>query len=182
VDAIDLRGFHAINGVYHSPWLDFLSTIFSYSGLGQVQALGIILFCLLRDCKKYIAPLLLAEVISGFLIGDALKWLLDRDRPSNLPGVRVMENLHAHSFPSGHTTTSFALAFMLFLLIPGSRGRKLGWVALVWASFVGWSRIYRGVHWPSDVLGGLFVGMVGAAIAYAISIRLNWFPRTPDQA
>ena len=104
------------------------------------------------------------------LTAQLLKRALPRLRPSNLPDAIVApdERIFHNSFPSGHTTTAFALAFWVFLLTRGTRYRLWGYGALVLAGLVGLSRIYRGVHYPSDVLAGALIGVLWGAIAYFI--------------
>jgi undecaprenyl-diphosphatase len=67
---------------------------------------------------------------------------------------------HDGSFPSGHTTTSFACATVLSVFVPRAAP---GFYLLALA--IGFSRIYVGVHWPFDVLGGIVLGVaIGAAV------------------
>ena len=65
------------------------------------------------------------------------------------------------SFPSGHTSSSFAFAFAIYLLLP----KKYGIWAMVLAVLIAFSRLYVGVHYPTDVLGGIAVGMCCALLA-----------------
>lgn len=160
----DLEVFKAIHLGWNSQLLDPLFWFLSYSGLGQVQAIGILLLQLHTSTRKWVVPLLLAIIVGGVGISDLLKPLVPRDRPSRLPIAHPQENFEFRSFPSGHTTSSFALAFMLVWLTKGTRQAWIGWTAIVWAIGVGMSRIYRGVHWPTDVLGGMFAGLLGTCI------------------
>ncbi|HWA83360.1 MAG TPA: phosphatase PAP2 family protein, partial [Fimbriimonadaceae bacterium] len=75
----------------------------------------------------------------------------------------------ANSFPSGHTTTAFAIAFLLFLMTRKKECAWVGQVALGWAVLVGVSRVYRGVHWPTDVIGGAFAGLFSACLIYLLA-------------
>jgi membrane-associated phospholipid phosphatase len=83
--------------------------------------------------------------------------------PGDLLGVP-----HSSSFPSGHTATSFACATVLALLVP-----RAAPFAYVLALAIGYSRLYVGVHWPTDVLGGAAVGVATALLLLAGARRLS---------
>ncbi|WOB41781.1 phosphatase PAP2 family protein [Thermoleptolyngbya oregonensis NK1-22] len=100
------------------------------------------------------------------LINIGLKDLWKRDRPflweSGAPRP------HDFSFPSGHAMTSVAIGVVLLILLGSSRWRP--WAALFGVLFVlaiGWTRLYLGVHYPSDILGGWLV-----AIAWTVGLSL----------
>ncbi|CAB3288360.1 Lipoprotein B [Methanocaldococcus lauensis] len=91
------------------------------------------------------------------LIIFSLKYLINEPRP-----YIVLENVHLlcfegnePSFPSGHTTYAFTLATSLLL----NYSKKIGLLFLIWAIFVGYSRVYVGVHYSFDVIGGLIIGI-----------------------
>ena len=65
------------------------------------------------------------------------------------------------SFPSGHTTASFAVALVMLRMLP----KKIGIPAVVLAALVAFSRLYLGVHYPTDVLAGFVVALVGSSMA-----------------
>lgn len=99
-------------------------------------------------------------------IGGLLKHLVERPRPCQvLSDARlVVKCLHSFSFPSGHATTSFAAASLI-----GHYYRKAAVPAFIIAVLVAFSRIYVGVHYPSDVLGGSVLG--GAVAGLIIYLR-----------
>ena len=68
------------------------------------------------------------------------------------------------SFPSGHSGGSFAAMFALYRWVP----KKIGIPALFLASLVALSRLYVGVHYPTDILGGFFIGLVCSMVAFFI--------------
>lgn len=99
---------------------------------------------------------LLALGISQFIV-VSLKMLLNRERP-----YKILEHLHTfgielrdYSFPSGHTTASFSLATTIALNVP-----RLSLLVFFLAMIIGLSRIYLGVHYPTDVLAGVMVGII----------------------
>lgn len=113
----------------------------------------------------FIAVLL---VLSDQLSSHLIKELVRRPRPSHAPGLIGLVHLSAagpgglYGFVSGHAANSFALATFLLLTLPaGFRRIKYGLIA--WASLVSYSRIYNGVHYPGDVLGGMLLGVLLAA-------------------
>jgi undecaprenyl-diphosphatase len=101
------------------------------------------------------------------LLNAVLKTLFARARPDVVDHLVVVVT---HSFPSGHALMSAAIYLMLVALPardlaqPGSR-RFLAGLAVLLTLLVGSSRVYLGVHWPSDVLGGWVIGALWAWIA-----------------
>ena len=109
-----------------------------------------------REVIFGVTGILLALQAAGWLKG-----LIHRPRPAEvLETLVVLPGALGHSFPSGHTTGAFALAAFLAACWPRWQG---GWWTL--AVLVGWSRVYLGLHYPSDCLAGALLGagvVVGA--------------------
>jgi len=83
------------------------------------------------------------------------------------------------SFPSGHTTSSFAVAWIIFKKLP----KKFGIPALILAALIALSRLYVGVHYPTDVLAGVFIGILLGILAIIITDRLfERFKKKTDDA
>jgi undecaprenyl-diphosphatase len=160
----DVTVFRAVNVGLHSAVLDPIFWLLTQSGRGEVQFLGCLLFALSSETRRFVTPLLTVILFAGLPVAQGLKSLIPRDRPSNLYFAIREDDLWASSFPSGHTTTSFAIATMLVLLTRKTPLAWVGWLAIPWAALVGVSRIYRGVHWPTDVVAGMCCGIFSACL------------------
>ncbi len=105
----------------------------------------------------------IALIFSLILCNLTLKPIVARIRPYDVQkGIQLIISApHDYSFPSGHTSASFASAFAVFF-----NNKKWGSLALAFASLIAFSRLYLYVHFPTDVLGGLILGCVCAVLAY----------------
>ena len=128
--------------------------------------------------KKYYQSLLIfiTYVVSGIL-SQVIKNVVLADRPQlyfsklgqtihEVPGVKMYT---IHSFPSGHTTTAFALAIMLALIYPG---KPIHFLFLAMAIGVGFSRIYLGQHFPIDVWAGACLGVMSSLLVFFLFSRV----------
>ena len=116
-------------------------------------------------------------IVLGTLWVHGLKPFFDLPRPPAVLGdaVHVIGRAYrAHSFPSGHATTAFAVGGLLFL---GLRGTLLRAAILVVASVAALSRAVVGVHWPLDILAGAFGGWIAAVIALFLAARTDTLGR-----
>jgi membrane-associated phospholipid phosphatase len=122
---------------------------------------------LIRSGYKSAITILLAMSIS-----TGTKYLVKRDRPAFTYPNTITERDHSAtwSFPSGHTTASFAAATALSLTY------KKWYVAIPaysYAGFVGYSRMRLGMHYPSDVLGGIVAGIGSGLLTWKLDRILN---------
>ncbi len=147
------------------------------TALGGVSVLVIITVAaagfLLLQRKRGGATLLIVAVVGGLVISTLLKWGFDRDRPEFAEGVFTA------SFPSGHSAMSAVVFLTLGALLArfqerlALRAYLLG-LALVLTMMVGCSRVYLGVHWPSDVLAGWTLGAGWAMVCWLVA---RWLQR-----
>lgn len=135
---------------------------------------GVTGFLLLRR-RWGVAVLVVAATLGGMLATDALKGLYDRPRPAVVPHLAEVTNA---SFPSGHSAMSAVVYLTLGVLLarsvarPGLRAYLLGW-AMTLTGLVGVSRVYLGVHYPTDVLGGWAVGLSWAVLCGLVARALH---------
>lgn len=110
---------------------------------------------------------LLSLCINAVLCNGILKPLFKRQRPYDVLGYDVLiEKLADFSFPSGHTSASFAAAMALFLC-----NKTMGKVAFLLASCIGYTRLYLGMHYPTDVFMGIFLGLFSTHTAMNLVSR-----------
>jgi len=158
-----------VSDPYGPAWLE--RTVVNLSALGSAAVTSLIvcvgaLFFLLD--KRPRQAILLAGVTSLAALGmTGLKLLIGRERPTIVEHIEVIRGL---SFPSGHTLIAAVLYPTLGMLIASNlRQRHLKVfvfvVAALLALIVGLTRVYIGVHYPSDVLGGWLLGLAFAIAA-----------------
>jgi len=114
-------------------------------------------------------PVLGVSLGVGDFLGAQVKWLLARLRPCQvLSGVHQIAGCGGmFSFPSNHALNTAAAAAFLQVLYP-----KTGWVSRPLVAVIGYSRVYVGAHYPTDVLGGWAIGgALGAGVALLL---LHW--------
>lgn len=141
-------------------------TKFADAGIGWIAiALVLLFFKRTRPMGITMGIALLAGVLIGNL---TLKPLVARIRPYDVNNSisLLIEKPHDYSFPSGHTLASFEAAMAIFLY-----HRKWGIAALVMAALVAFSRMYLYVHYPSDILAGIILGVI---IAFAAHKLYKW--------
>ena len=192
---MDQTIFHLINEQWTSPALDLFMAALSNSEIWNPLFIAIVLSALFFGGFKarafvvcLVFSLLIAEGITSIL-----KSAIDRHRPKQVQSVRMVELQRTRpkfmtlfkkptirnsdqsdrgrsgpSFPSGHVTNNTVIAVYCTLFY-----RRRGWLYWIITAAVGYSRIYLGAHWPSDVLATVFLA-VGEALVMLGLFELIW--------
>ena len=157
--------FHLVNKVWTSPALDpcmiFLGSINDY-GVIWLVLLGV-LAALSGKTGRWAALTGLAGLAAGLACSEVVKSIVMQPRPFvSLPDVRLLVSpSSSYSFPSVNATYAFAASSGASLTARRLLGRlpAWGWGLLALAIAVSYSRVYVGVHYPGDVLGGALLGI-----------------------
>jgi undecaprenyl-diphosphatase len=201
---MDQSIFHFINQQWTSPALDLFMAALSDSKIWDPLfiAIGVsAIFLGAFRARAFVICLVLSLVITSQITG-LLKSAVDRQRPKQVESVRMVQlqrtrpafltlfkeptirfsdssdrNRSGRSFPSGHVTTNGVIAVFCTVFY-----RRIGWLYWFVAVAVGYSRIYLGAHWPSDVLATFFLAGGEALLLLGLfeliwrSAGRNWMP------
>ena len=156
----------------HHPVLDKIMLFFTHFGdAGVFWVCLAILLLIIPKTRKTGVIMGTALVLNWLLCNALLKNLVGRIRPYDVNTlVEIIARKPAdYSFPSGHTSVSFAGASALYL---ATGNRKAGIAAMLLACLIAFSRLYLYVHYPTDVLGGLLIGLFCGYMGYVLGRRL----------
>lgn len=180
---LDQVSQRCINAGLHSPWMSEFMRFATYFGLDQVLIPIMGLLTAFRSTRRVGLQAFVAYGIAGLLV-MFVKIQCPRLRPG-YPGEAIVapdEAVFLSSFPSGHTAIAFAFAFTLLLSFPGRKRLGVGIAAVLIAAVVGVSRIYRGIHWPSDVIGSIALAWVAALVSWWLFNRASAAARQRPEA
>lgn len=173
------ESFQFINS-RHAFWADILMTVNTFVGDGIFIIALAVLCCFFRKWN-YAKGIFGTYVFSG-LVCCVLKSIFHAERPAAMfkgdPTFHVVSWLpvaYANSFPSGHTTSAFAMAATVAII---SKDKRIGLFCFVLAALTGYSRIYLGQHFLEDVAFGSLLG-VGTTCIYFILMPMISFNKHP---
>ena len=192
---IDTQILLAING-WHAPWADRLMWIVSAKETWiplYLLLVGLLVWRYRKPamtsvkwlqkvpvCVVMIVMIALAVGAADFIASGILKDLVARPRPTRVPELEGMLHLvngyrsGQYGFVSSHAANTMACG-LLFSLIWRKKIATVG--LMLWVTVNCYSRMYLGVHYPLDILGGLMVGVLMAVVAYQVLLKLGVLSR-----
>ena len=176
---IDTDALLAINGL-HDTFQDALWWMVSAKWASLLIVLALV-WILLHENRRH-ALLVLAMLVLAILLADQvssglIKHLVERLRPTHDPSlgdaVHVINGYRGgmYGFVSSHAANSFAAAMLLTLVM---RHRMVTFSLFTWALLQCYSRVYLGVHYPGDILGGIAVGILAGWLVWCL---MRWIQR-----
>lgn len=179
LNGIDADALLAVNGL-HDMFQDafWWMVTAKWSSLLLVLALA---WILLHQNRRH-ALLVLAMLVLSILVADQvssglIKHLVERLRPTHDPSLESMVHVingyrgGLYGFVSSHAANSFAIATLLALVM---RHRVVTLSMFTWALLQCYSRVYLGVHYPGDILGGIIVGVLAGWLVWQL---MRWIER-----
>jgi undecaprenyl-diphosphatase len=159
------------------PWIE--ESLLDLTAIGGPTVLGLVVLAvigfLLLQTRFRTALFVATTWLSGEIVNSAMKHAFNRPRPTIVPHLR---EVFSTSFPSGHAMES-AIVYLtlgtILMRVADSRLTKLYClgIAVLLTVLVGTSRVYLGVHYPTDVLGGWIIGFVWASICWLVEERFE---------
>ncbi|BCB04356.1 phosphatase PAP2 family protein [Bacillus sp. KH172YL63] len=169
--------FDVVRGTISPKLTSFMTSITFLGGVQGITLLACIVVIILLFMRKFPLALFVGvTILTGAGFNWLLKWIFKRERPD----IEALIEQGGYSFPSGHSMSSFifygSLAFIMFRAFDRKRNKWASVVAVILlVLLIGLSRVYLGVHYPSDILGGFTAG--GAWLTLCITIYMYFYKR-----
>lgn len=157
----------------HTPFLNKIMIMITTTGNNGYVWFALAVPFLLMNRWRLTGFTIMASLGIATLTGEVtIKHIVKRVRPCNksYDQYLLIENPPHYSFPSGHTTASFAVSTVIGFMCPT-------WLTavLLYAILLSFSRLYLLVHYPSDVIAGVFIGIICGAASVPISAYIPFF-------
>jgi undecaprenyl-diphosphatase len=169
-----------LNG-WHAPWLDTLMVILT-NGLNWLPlfllVIGMMIYKLRWQSLVVLVFIAIVIFLTDRISAGLIKPWIGRLRPSHEPGLADLLHIvngykgGRFSFVSSHAANAFGIATFLWLVL--RKQINWLWVMFFWAAIFSYTRIYLGVHYPSDILGG---GILGAIIGFLVYKLGGFMPK-----
>lgn len=164
MNSFELSILNFIQEKFKCAFLDWFMPVITKLGDGGIFWIVIAVILLISKKYRKIGAMMSVSLILGLIFGNGiLKNVVARTRPYDMDNVGVtllVKRLSDFSFPSGHTLASFEACTVLMI-----NNKKMGIPALIIAILVALSRLYLYVHYPTDVIGGIVLGVLFGFLA-----------------
>lgn len=164
---MDLTVFHLLNSIANRSGLLDAVIVFIAQIMPFFMGAGFLLFIWRsgdwRERGHAISGLIIAAVIGRGILVEAIRFFYLRPRPFQALDITPLFGSESPAFPSGHATLLFALSFFVLY-----KNRSWGYWFITFSFLNVLSRVVAGVHWPSDILGGILVGALAFGITHLL--------------
>lgn len=158
--ALDTKLFYLINNLAQKS--QFWDQIWVFANKYGIALFTVIVLLYFFRSRKIFWTAALSAILSRGILTEAIRYLYHRPRPfmalENVKLLIEMKNNEA-SFPSGHTAYMFAIALAVYLF-----NKKIGGILILVALLLSVTRIYLGVHYPLDIIGGIIIAAISVYI------------------
>ncbi|MEA3344373.1 MAG: phosphatase PAP2 family protein [Patescibacteria group bacterium] len=153
---MDLYLFRLINQfALQWSWLDNVFVFFAeYFQYIVIAFLFVFLFIKFQKYWEMVVLTIISAMFSRFIVVEIIRWFWQRSRPFVDNNVNLLITHNQASFPSGHASFFFAIATIVYLY-----NKRIGILFIASAFLISLSRVFCGIHWPSDILAGAVVGI-----------------------
>ncbi len=175
----DIQIFRYINSESANAFLDFLCPILRFPKTWIPLYISMLVLAILKyksNVWLWVLFCILCITLTDQISSQWLKYLFDRPRPCTVPDItnailRVNRCPGNASFPSSHAVNHMGIA-VFFLTSLGSQMKRYKYLILAWPLAISFAQVYVGVHYPSDVLGGLLIGLFLGGMLSFIYLQL----------
>jgi undecaprenyl-diphosphatase len=171
LQGIDIKVLNLINKNLRHALLDKMMPLITALGNGGIVWVIISLCLINSDSYRKEGYMVIASLIATTIIGEGvIKHLIKRTRPFiklKLNNLLISKPI-THSFPSGHTASSFAAAGIFYMM-----DNRYSIMVVILAALIAFSRIYLNVHYPTDVVTGIILGLLcSRLVIYLFHIKI----------
>jgi undecaprenyl-diphosphatase len=170
INSLDQKIVLSLNSFFAEHCPKIIDKIFAEYLIYLLPIILIVLWFYSEKTKKVAMRATFSVILAWPVIAGIIGRLVNRPRPFNLSGVQeLIFHRPDYSFPSDHAAALFAVAFSFWF----SGYKKLGWAIFAMAIVVSFFRVATAIHYPTDILGGLAVGLLAAYLINLLNKPLD---------